>query len=359
MTYHQSQEQVCNRSPWVPLAEAPLRIGFILREHFSMVAFTAAVDAFVTSNLVTPEPVFQYVTISEGPSKAVLSDLGIQVSTDMALGKLESDLCQFDMLIVCGGFRCSLMTDKSLLSMLRAAHNQAVRLVGIWNGAIALVQAGLLHRCALHPDNHAYMREYFPDIAVSANAFEVEGRHATSAGPVSTLEMMLKLIGEMLHDSHLVRAVREILICDQVAEKVGPMPLQVGDDPTFPEALQTVLELMRANIEEPLSAIELANCAGISRRQMERMFHAFLETSPSRHYLELRLVHARRLLMQTNKSILEISLASGFVSSTHFSKCFKDYYGTIPTVARQHREDIRSNCRLTSSAQPLFTACGE
>lgn len=301
-----------------------------------MVAFTAAVDTLVTTNLVTPEPAFEHFTIGAvGPT--VLSDLGIEVSAGTDLKSIVVAPSQVDMLIVCGGYRSQLEPEPHLLNILRTADQKGIRLGGLWNGGITLIQAGLMdgHACALHPDNHAYVRENYPAVKVSANAYELEDHHATCAGPVSTLEMMLKLIGQLLHNPHIVRAVREILSCDQVAEQAGPMPLNVGDDPTLPEALQTLLALMRANIEEPLTLVELAQCVNLSRRQMERLFQSHLDTSPSRYYLELRLVHARRLLMQTNRSILDISLASGFVSSSHFSNCFKDCYGITPSAARQ------------------------
>nr|WP_315983903.1 helix-turn-helix domain-containing protein [Aliamphritea spongicola] len=64
-----------------------------------------------------------------------------------------------------------------------------------------------------------------------------------------------------------------------------------------------------------------------------------METSPSKYYLELRITQARRLLLQTSHSITDIALACGFVSSSHFSNCYKDYFGTAPTFAReQHRQ---------------------
>lgn len=335
MTTKSTSPQVTGTSPWVPRVKTPLRIGFILREHFSMVAFTAAVDTLVTTNLITPEPVFEHFTIG-AKGRTVLSDLGIEVSTGFTLESFKVDPGQVDMLIVCGGYRSQLEPEPLLLNILRTADHKGVHLGGLWNGGVTLVQAGLMdhHACALHPDNHAYVRENYPNVKVSANAYEIEDHHATCAGPVSALEMMLKLIGQLLRNPHIVRAVREILSCDQVAEQVGPMPLNVGDDPTFPKALQTLLALMRANIEEPLSLPELAQCVNLSRRQMERLFQTYLDTSPSRYYLELRLVHARRLLLQTNRSILDISLASGFVSSSHFSNCFKDYYGITPSAAR-------------------------
>ncbi len=338
MTPNPSSDQASATRQNIPASKTPLRVGFILREHFSLAAFTAAVDTLVTTNLVTPEPVFRHITIAAG-SQNVMSDLGIEVSTNMTLETFKADPGQVDMLVVCGGYRSLLEPEPHLLNTLRVADQKGIHLAGLWNGGIALVQAGLLDQqvCALHPDNHAYARENFPNVKISANAYEIYNRYATCAGPVSALEMMLKMVGKLLNNPHIVRAVREILSCDQVAEQVGPMPLNVGDDPTFPETLQTLLALMRANIEEPLTLLELADCANISRRQMERLFQTYLDASPSRYYLEIRLVHARRLLMQTNRSVLNISLASGFVSSSHFSNCFKDYYGVTPSAARQNR----------------------
>ncbi|MEH6652193.1 MAG: helix-turn-helix domain-containing protein [Motiliproteus sp.] len=94
---------------------------------------------------------------------------------------------------------------------------------------------------------------------------------------------------------------------------------------------------MGSNIEEPLTIDELASYANVSRRRVERLFQTHLDSSPSRYYLELRITHARRLLLQGTDSIANIAIASGFVSSTHFSHCFKDYFDLSPSQARQQR----------------------
>ena len=319
-------------SPVVPKA---IRVGFILQPHFSLVAFTGALDALVTANLVTSTPLFEYSTFGVD-SRMVVSDLSINISTDGVIDSLQiQHRGDLDILIVCGGYRCSLAANPKLTTCLRASDKLGLRLGGLWNGSIALAHADLLdgQECAVHPDNHAYMKETFPNVKVSRNTLAVAPNRATCSGPVSALEMMLKLLNE-LKGSELVRAVREVLSCDQSAESRDAIPLQMGDDPTLPESLRGIMELMRRNIDEPLTLVELAELSGVSRRQMERLFHAHLDSSPSRHYLELRLNHARRLLTQTNESITNVALASGFVSTSHFSNCYKDSFGISPSATR-------------------------
>ena len=76
--------------------------------------------------------------------------------------------------------------------------------------------------------------------------------------------------------------------------------------------------------------VELAQDAGMSTRQLERLFRRYLNRSPKRYYMETRLARARNLLMQTDMSIIEIALASGFSSPSHFSKCYRAFYGGTP-----------------------------
>ncbi|MGO3345680.1 MAG: AraC family transcriptional regulator [Marinomonas sp.] len=46
-----------------------------------------------------------------------------------------------------------------------------------------------------------------------------------------------------------------------------------------------------------------------------------------------------RLLLQSNENITNVSLACGFVSSSHFSNCFKEYFGLSPSAARQKQNN--------------------
>ena len=96
---------------------------------------------------------------------------------------------------------------------------------------------------------------------------------------------------------------------------------------------------MEANIKEPISQEDLASYVDLSRRQLQRLFQRYLMCAPSRYYLQLRLQRARELLRQTGMSLVEISAQTDFVSTSHFSKSYKAFYGHPPSAERQHEFD--------------------
>ena len=91
-----------------------------------------------------------------------------------------------------------------------------------------------------------------------------------------------------------------------------------------------------------LALPEILDRAGLSTRQLERLFRRYLNRSPKRYYMELRLQKARNLLMQTDMSVINVALACGFASPSHFSKCYRAHYDTTP-----YRERGAQSSRLT------------
>ena len=102
---------------------------------------------------------------------------------------------------------------------------------------------------------------------------------------------------------------------------------------THPKLLEAI-EIMEGDLEEPLSRGALAARTGISTRQLERLFRKYLQRTPTRYYLELRLYRARGLLTQTALSVLDVALACGFVSASHFSKCYRESFHKTPREER-------------------------
>ncbi len=71
-----------------------------------------------------------------------------------------------------------------------------------------------------------------------------------------------------------------------------------------------------------------------STRWLERLFRHHLGVTPKRYYIEMRLERARSLLLQTELSVTEIALATGFQSAGHFSRVYHDAFGVTPREQR-------------------------
>ncbi|MBD8616837.1 GlxA family transcriptional regulator [Pseudomonas putida] len=304
--------------------QASLRVGFVLLEHFSLAAFTASLDTLVTANLISPGA---YTLRSYGLAPGqVISDLGIQLQPDAPLIPGVHD--ELDMLVICGGFRTPLRASLLLSRVLADCSRRGIKLGGLWNGAWFLGQAGLLdgYRCAVHPENRASLAELSPQITVTPASQVIDRDRITAASPNGSFSMMMALIREQRGDT-LASGVEHILAFEGLRFR------RTGDQPNgkLTPPLRNIIDLMETNLEEPLSLDQLAEFVGRSRRQIDRLFQDQLGTSPHRYYMELRVTEARRLLQHSQLSILEVAIACGFVSVSHFSKCYSGYFGHSPS----------------------------
>ena len=133
----------------------------------------------------------------------------------------------------------------------------------------------------------------------------------------------------------LSAAISEMFVYDRMRDcsDLQRVPLKHRIGNTQPK-LQEIVALMEANIEETITLDELAGYVGLSRRQLERLFQKYLNCSPSRYYVNLRLLRAQQLLKQTGLSIIEVATACGFVSTPHFSGCYRTFFGFPPRDER-------------------------
>ena len=203
---------------------------------------------------------------------------------------------------------------------------------GLCTAAFTLAKAGLLDgkKATIHWENQDSFSEDFEDVTLTKSVFVVDGNRMTTAGGTSSIDLMLKLIADDLGED-LANAVADQLIyssirTDQDTQRLS-VPTRIG---VRHPKLGQVIQMMEANIEEPISPSSLARDVGMSTRQLERLFRRYLNRSPKRYYMELRLQKARNLLMQTDMSVINVALACGFASPSHFSKCYRAHYNTTP-----------------------------
>lgn len=299
-------------------------VGFLLLEHFSLPAFTQALDTLVTANLLRPR-LFNTQTLGLGGAE-VVSDLGLVIRPDACLNPALLDT--LNVLVVCGGFRTELKASEELTALLRAAAERGITLAGLWNGAWFLGRAGLLdgYRCVIHPEHRPALAEIAKITHVTSEAYALDRDRITASSPAGAFSMMLEWI-KALHDKALVEGIEDILAFSESRYRRITPSKNISVSPP----LREVIKLMESNLEEPLEFDQLAEYAGRSRRQIERLFKEQLGTTAQRHYMELRIIEARRLLQYTELSMIEVLVACGFVSPSHFSKCYSSYFGYRPS----------------------------
>ncbi|MFJ2319576.1 GlxA family transcriptional regulator [Pseudomonas sp. NPDC087817] len=304
------------------------RTGFLLLEHFSLPAFTQALDTIITANLLRAE-LFASRTFGLGEGE-VISDLGLVIRPDARIDLAALD--DLDLLVVCGGYRTELKASDELSSLLRAAAERGVSLAGLWNGAWFLGRAGLLdgYRCAIHPEHRPALTEIAKSTQVSSEPYVIDRDRLTASSPSGAFHMALDWI-KSLHGKALVEGIEDILAFEESRYR----RIKPDENICVSAPLREVVKLMDANLEEPLELEQLAVYAGRSRRQLERLFKEQLGTTPQRYYLELRITEARRLLQHTELSQVEVLVACGFVSPSHFSKCYSSYFGYRPSKEKR------------------------
>ena len=91
---------------------------------------------------------------------------------------------------------------------------------------------------------------------------------------------------------------------------------------------------METHVADPLTLYQLAEIAGVSPRQLNRLFRDKLDAGTMEYYRGLRLDTAQQLLAHSPLPLTEIALATGFSSSSHFSRAFSAHYGIPPSQFR-------------------------
>ena len=309
----------------------PQQIGFLLLNEFSMLAFASALEPLRAANRQSNRDLFNWVIASPGGTVAIASN-GVEVRADGDLTILQE--CR--MVFVCAGVNVRGNTDRNVLNLIRRLDRNGAVIGAICTGTYVMAAAGLLdgRRCTIHWENIDGLSEEFPELEITNDLFEVDGTRVTCSGGTASLDMMLNLITQA-HGAALAAEISDQFIHDRIREPTDRQRMELRSrlGVSHPKLL-AVVKTMEDNLEEPLAQTDIARMTNLSTRQLERLFRKYLNTTPTRYYLNLRLARARHLLRQTSMSILSVALACGFVSASHFSKCYRECYGCTPRAER-------------------------
>ena len=305
----------------------PRHFAFVLLPDFTLLSFASALECLRISNRASGKELFSWQLIGEG-GELIQCSAGTTFKVDSDFPELNRD----DTIVVCGGINIQENTSKKLLNWLRREARKGPKVAGLCTAAYTLATAGLLDgkKATIHWENQDSFVEEFDDVELTKSVFVIDGNRMTTAGGTSSIDLFLQLIanefGEQLASAVADQQIYSSIRTDQDTQRLS-IPTRIG---VRHPKLSKVIYMMENNIEEPISPSILAKEVGMSTRQLERLFRRYLNRSPKRYYMEIRLQKARNLLMQTDMSVINVALACGFASPSHFSKCYRAHYDTTP-----------------------------
>jgi AraC family transcriptional regulator, glycine betaine-responsive activator len=324
-------------------------LGLVLVNDFSMIAFTSLVEPLRLANHTSGDRLYDWKLYSVDGAPVRASN-GISLSVDGSI----ADIGPLPHIVVCGGIDIQKQPIGTLVAKLRRLAFYGVPIGAVCTGTYILAKAGLLdeHRCTIHWENQQGLREEFPHLDVTDELYEIDRNRFTCAGGTAAIDMMLAQIARR-HGNTLAASVTDELIHHRQRDgnERQRMELRSRLGVANPKVI-AVVALMEKSLEEPLSCADLAEEAGLSPRQLERLFQRYIGETPTRYYLGLRLERSRTLLMQTSMPILSVGLACGFVSASHFSKCYHEFFGRTPSEERFGPREATEQRRRKAIAAP-------
>lgn len=301
----------------------------VLFDNFSSGSLSAIAEALRVANYMAGDAVYAMTLASPAGGPVLSSGVG-SIQTKACDGILPShvDLVVISEEEIIGPDRNE--WDPAFASWLREMHAATVKICAVGTAVFKVARYGMLNeqRAAVpwfYADN---FERQFPLVRARSTLIETKAQIMTCVGGIATLDFMLHYIAET-NGLSLAADVADYMVYEGARE---PSSTQRPARKSVPSSTDKVVAQILAIAESDvfIDAADIATQANISRRQLERICRRTLQCTPGRLVQILRLERSRVMLRGTEKSIKEIALESGFVSQSHFSKCYKSHFGHPP-----------------------------
>ncbi|WP_348772902.1 AraC family transcriptional regulator [Paenibacillus sp. Marseille-P2973] len=113
------------------------------------------------------------------------------------------------------------------------------------------------------------------------------------------------------------------------------MPIRLAHNNHYSERIDDVIKYMDDNFSRKISLEELAEVSNFSKYHFSRVFSSIVGMTPYAFLKKRRLIASVEYLLNTDKTILEISMLCGFDSASSFNQAFKQLYGNTPGDVRR------------------------
>lgn len=144
---------------------------------------------------------------------------------------------------------------------------------------------------------------------------------------------------------YILKPIRSNEVVDIVQKAADSREDPIPSDSTSeePELIFKTKKYILENLYNHLDLKSIAQALYISPFHLSRVFNRLTGMSIVDFILDARLYEAEKLLLQTNLSITEVAIHTGFNDSAYFSTCFKNKTGVTPGKYRKNNKQAETN----------------
>ena len=318
--------------PVVERFARPTTVSIVLFPGFSMMSLASTTEPLRAANLLSGCDFYHWRIVSTDGADPVSSS-GFQIKAG------HNDLAppESDLLLVIASLDFDRLMQPRLLDRLSAAAACAKAIGAVSHGSLVLAGAGLLdgYRCTGHWDRLRELQERHPLLAVTREVYCLDRDRWTCGGGAAAMDMMLALIRAQ-HGQALAMKVANNFIHGRVRLPGEMQPMEIRWRYGVKDRrLVTAIGCMEQSIKSPLRVSQIATVAGLSVRQLQRLFLTELTQSPDHFYIEMRMRAANDMLEQTDDPVGLVAAQCGFSSPSHFARAFHATFGHRPSDVRR------------------------
>jgi transcriptional regulator GlxA family with amidase domain len=318
-------------APRRPSVRRPPAVAVVVYDGVALFELAVANDVFGTDVAGTSgAPLYRVAICGAAPS--VTTDGGFRMEVPHGLDALEAAQT-----VVVLPTELSDQVPAAVLDALRLARARGRRIVSLCSGAFVLAAAGILdgHTAVTHWSECADLARRYPRVRVDPRVLYVdEGDLLTSAGSAASLDLCLHVLQRDYGTEIATRVARDLVIPlhrpgGQAQYIETPLPA-----PGHGDLLTDTITWLRAHLDQPVTADDLAARAAMSPRTFARRFLASTGTTTFQWIVRERVRLAQRLLETTGLPIETVAHKSGFGTADNLRKHFSRALRTTPQAYR-------------------------
>ena len=304
------------------------RMGILVYDNVTMIDIAGPADVFSHANSFGAD--YETVLVSADGANVKASN-GLTLTAEVR----ASDAGRLDTVIIPGAY--GMITkpfEKVLMDAVTVLTTKSDRIASVCTGSFLLAQAGLLdYRSATtHWTQAALFARSFPLVKVLPDSLFVrDGNIITSAGVSSGIDLALAIVEDDFGPDVARQVARQMVVFLQRPGQQSQFSAPSRDHLGVDHPLRRLMDTIAADPAGDYSLAAMSHIAHVSTRNLTRMFHDEIGTTPAR-YVELIRIEAAQILLQDGATIPVAAQRSGFGSPETLRRVFVSRVGSSPTV---------------------------